>query len=263
MVGNLALSIIKQEELFFPEGEKLSLVIQSWSNAARDLNIHGFTKFKPFKFAHTTNADRSINETVHDIVALPISLQVFGPVPTKRGELYVKVTLRILDTQVAILAAGYITTDMLTLTWPPKTLEHSVSGIGNTRSITGTDPAVNTEISETVPTNAVWKLKSLRFTLVAAAVAVDRTVQVIIDDGTNILWTNRVHDVQQNAETRQYNFAKDLEFHATEDATGDLHSPLPSLILKAGYRIRTVTTNRDAGDNYSAPQLQVEEFLEE
>jgi hypothetical protein len=48
------------------------------------------------------------------------------------------------------LLQGYITTNAR-LAWPGSPIESSVNGPGRLRSITGTDPAANVEISEAVP----------------------------------------------------------------------------------------------------------------
>lgn len=164
-------------------------------------------------------------------------------------------------TPIATLLQGYVNS-ATRLAWPGSPLTPLTSGAGLLRLITGTDPAANVEISETVPTGARWKLRSFRFAFVADANVANRTIVLTIDDGATTLFeTSSAVAVTAN-QTPVYNAAPGLQFFTY--GTLAYHLPLPGeLWLPAGARIKTVTTNRQVGDNYGAPLYAVEEFLEQ
>lgn len=131
---------------------------------------------------------------------------------------------------------------------------------GEIVTYTGTDRAVNTEWTETVPSGKVWRLIAIRATLVTDGNAADRRVAVTITDGTNIVFKSTDESEQTASLTHAYNITKQTG-HAV--ASLDHYLPLPvadAFLLPAGFVIASVTTNIQAGDNWSAPVFMVEEF---
>lgn len=121
---------------------------------------------------------------------------------------------------------------------------------------TGTDQAAGTEVTETVPTGEVWKLLAVRFQLVSSGTAATRTVTLNIDDGSNIVWRRTSPGTQTASLTRNYLYLADLVGEdAAFDGNGDIKLFLPSTPLLPGWRVRTITTNIQAGDNFGAPLL--------
>lgn len=145
--------------------------------------------------------------------------------------------------------------------WPGSLLLTSLDVAGVLRSIAGTNPAAAAEITETVPTGARWRVRSASFTLVTDANVANREVTIVLDDGTTILFTSPSGFTHAASLTRRYSAAMIGAQTAPAQAT-DRQIVLPDLWLPGGSRLRTVTTNIQAGDDYSAPQLLVEETLE-
>jgi hypothetical protein len=113
----------------------------------------------------------------------------------------------------------------------------------------------------TVPTGARWRLVGLLATLVTDATASTRTVSLIIDDGTTALYRAAAQTGQTASLTVVYSFGAGLPSAAA--AGGVSINPLAeTLPLAAGYRVRTLTTNLAGGDNWSAPQLLIEEWIQ-
>ncbi len=131
---------------------------------------------------------------------------------------------------------------------------------GRIRSITGTDPAAQAEISETVPARRRWAIKSIFFHLVTDGTVANRHVSLIIDDGANVLWQITCASAHPASCDTTYSFAQIAAAEALVDCA--CFHPLPSLALPAGARIRTSTSLLKAGDNFSAPQLLVEEWID-
>lgn len=158
------------------------------------------------------------------------------------------------------LLQGYITTNAR-LAWPGSPIESSVAGGGRIRSITGTNPAANVEISETVPAGVRWRLYSFVFSLQTDANVANRDVNLIIDDGANEVWKAGGTATQAASVLRTYYGA--AAGFAPTIITGGTNVPLPeALYLSSGYRIRTSTNARQAGDDFTAPQYLVEEWIE-
>ncbi len=131
---------------------------------------------------------------------------------------------------------------------------------GRLRSITGTDPAAGAEISETVPDRRRWRILAVRFTLVTDDPVADRLVHLILDDGTNIFCDVCVTTAHAASITKTYNFSN---FGSTQlNPVTCLYIPLPPLPLSPGFRIRTATDLLEVTDDFSAPQLLVEEWID-
>lgn len=163
-------------------------------------------------------------------------------------------------TVLATLASGYVT-GVQPIAWPGGVTRSTLDGAGQLRSITGTNPAAGAEISETVPTGAQWKLHGLLLTLVTDATVANRVIHLVIDDGTADLahaptGANMAASITHRA---SYSVMGDKDGSAGNTISIAINAPFP---LRAGYRIRTSTTNLQAGDDYAAPQLLVDESLE-
>lgn len=162
--------------------------------------------------------------------------------------------------QVQLLASGYPTQGR-PLTWPQTTIENEGEGAGAIVSLTGTQPAAGAEISEAVPTNARWELLSFKYSLTTSATAATRNTSLLADDGTNVFWQGTQAGSGQAASlTYQYSHFPGATQVAGQSVIDIFASPI-GLQLTAGYRLRTNTLNLQAGDQYSAPQYLVREWL--
>ncbi len=131
---------------------------------------------------------------------------------------------------------------------------------GQILSITGADPDAGAEISEVVPARRRWRILAVRFTFVTDATVANRLVHLHIDDGTNTFVDICVTTAHEASATKTYNFSN---FGSTQlNPTNCLYIPLPPLPLSPGFRIRTATDLKEDGDNFSAPQLLVEEWID-
>jgi hypothetical protein len=132
---------------------------------------------------------------------------------------------------------------------------------GQIVTYTGSNPAGDgTEWSETVPTGRVWRILSIRATLVTDANAANRQVGVTLSDGTNVFFKSCSTSVQAASLTHSYTIA-DLPGAVVASAALEHQVPLPSMLLPAGTVIASVTTAKQATDNWGAPVFCVEEFF--
>ncbi len=155
------------------------------------------------------------------------------------------------------LASGIVTTT-LPLTFPGGAVHNPVEQLGAVRSIAGTNPAAGAEVSETVPTGARWLLHALSVRLVVDATVANREPMLTLDDGATVFARFPLAANITASQTRDLTWAA-VGAALTATQSNTLVVPLPPIPLLAGYRIRTVTANLQAADDYGAPQLLVEE----
>lgn len=115
-------------------------------------------------------------------------------------------------------------------------------------------PGAGADFSYTVPTGRRFSLESLDVSLTTSATVGNRTVQIVIDDGTNTLW-KWVSPVAQTAgQTIEYVGGMGAtEYSAARN--GVLAFALPAMTVTAGYRIRSVTAGIVAGDQFTAAHI--------
>lgn len=220
-----------------------------------------------FQRRHVPNTDRTSASTVWNAGSgWLLSLQVRATAATpRRGQCFavVEVVRGLLGAIVplATLLQDYVT-DTSRAAWPGSPIRASTEGPGVLRSITGTDPAAGAEISETVPTNARWRLHAIQFTLVTGITGATQEVALVLDDGTTAFARVPSGFTQVASTTIVYS-----SFHhaprntAAQDTTKNI--PLPRVDLQGGYRITTITNTIGGDDNYGAPQYLVEEWIED
>lgn len=160
---------------------------------------------------------------------------------------------------IQTLAEGMIDAHNVLL-WPGGTYEPTCAGQGYIRSVTGTAPAAGAEVTEVVPVNARWKLRTFRFVFTTSATVATRAVVLVIDDGTNALFAIEAPTSQAASLTNQYNYSQ-IGGRFGLGVGNNQSISIPDIILAPGWRVRTSTVALQAGDQYTAPQYNVEEFL--
>ncbi|MGB2711403.1 MAG: hypothetical protein WBC33_07785 [Conexibacter sp.] len=192
-----------------------------------------------------------------------LSAIVVGSAP-QRGHVFVRVDLMrgegAAGEFIATLIQGYVTATARRA-WPDSTIDDAVWGDGLLRAVAGTDPGAGVEISQTVPTNTRWRYLAMRYQLVTDGTAANRWAIIVLDDGTNVYFQSEPTAAIVASTTRQFNIGNGTQRQALANADFMLTFPV-DLRQPAGHRIRTATLNLQAGDNYAAPQLLVEEWLE-
>ena len=119
------------------------------------------------------------------------------------------------------------------------------------------------EIEEAVPTNVRWRLLGLQATLVTDATVANRRPTVVITDDADLdLFRFRGQADQAASLTMQHVFSPQQYLAGSDGARAHYVLP-PDTFLPQGWKFKTVTANIAAGDNWGAPQIWVEEWLEE
>jgi len=221
---------------------------------------------QPFRDRHVANTDRTAATSVirlgegwlQEVTAIvstgtPMLGQTFARVDLVRGDGAGR-------NVHATLLQGPITA-FHRAAWPGSPVQTTLGLPGALRSITGTDPAAGAELAETVPTGARWRFISLRVSLTTDANAANRVPQLIFDDGTNVFAGAAGNFNQTAGATFVYHFVAAGVSHAQSSVSVQVATPA-NLLIPAGGRIRSSTGGIQVGDNFTAPQYLVEEWLE-
>lgn len=256
---------------FYMTGED-ALQISGWNITAsarlrasvRFLGLDGRIQANEHDLALTT--DRVIASLVRQLGEgwlLGLTLRVVGAT-SLYGATYARAQIvRGLEASgivLGTLCAGYVTSAQ-PIAFPGGRVLSGFEGPGNFRSITGTDPAANTEFSETVPAGVRWRLAGLQVSFTTDATAANRFPRLLIDDGTLTVFSSDPGGAQ--AASLVYNYASGDGVQRLANAFVTQLWTVPNvMILLPGYRLRSVTFSMQAGDNYAAPQLYVEEWID-
>lgn len=136
-------------------------------------------------------------------------------------------------------------------------LTHTKPHFESPEIVAGTNQAAGVEISEVVPSTRAWTLYAVFFRLVTSATVANRRPHLVIDDGnSNIIFRSPAGAVQAASATVDYAFCN-TNVRETAVTDGVLMAPMPALILHPGWRVRTITTAIQAGDDFGAPSLLV------
>jgi hypothetical protein len=127
---------------------------------------------------------------------------------------------------------------------------------GRLVTVASSDPAAGAEISVTVPARTIYKLVGARVALVTDATVSNRTVQLTVDDGTTVFNLFPSPSTQAASLTYNYNFTAGAN-NATVLNNNVVVGIGQDLLLPSTYRIRTLTNNIQAGDNFGIMTLFV------
>lgn len=216
---------------------------------------------------HTPNSDRTIATSFYHIgTGFLLNVHVRASAGSPRiGQVYaILEVVRTINTTVrpiALLYQGYVT-DTMRFGWPNSPTRPSADGPGVVRSVTGTDPAAGAEFTETVPTNARWSLYSLAVVFVTSSAAAGREPRIVCDDGTTTFFQSDPPASQAASET--WTWVASVGVPRTSRVSTSQVWGFPSqMILMGASRVRSSTTAIQTGDNWAAPQMLLEEWIED
>lgn len=164
-------------------------------------------------------------------------------------------------TRLATLLQGYVTRSQ-ELAFPGSPVVTSEEGGGVIRTITGSNPAANSEWSETVPTGARWHLQGVSARLVASAAAGNRSPALTVVSGGVNLGFFPIPSIQVPSESREWYWWNGTPYDVQITGAHYIGGLPNDLIVLGGETITTATNNFQAGDDWQAPTLRVREWLE-
>ncbi len=252
-------------------GANDNLLITAWNSVAgMTLTVRGRILqpgggITPFEQTITPTADRvATSAVILQGESFLLALTISAGAASKRGQCFVQAAVSYGDQAVppifGVLAQDYVHSGHQ-LTWPGGRVFSSTEGPGVLRRVTGADPAAGAELSVTVPTGARWRVLSLEATLVTGAAVANRRVQWVLDDGATEYFRIVVGSDQTASQTVRYTLTMYHSGHTVRILV--MVEPLLIVgLIPAGHRLRTVTNLIAAADDWGAPELLVEEWIE-
>lgn len=220
----------------------------------------------PFQHRFTPTSDRALNQRQFffgEGYLMNVFIEVQGT-SAIRGQTFAILHVIHGDIPTAIIKAILIS-DYITagtgIGWPGGRLHASIEGPGAIRIITGINPTAGSEISESVPTNARWRLIGLRLGFNTNANVAARRPKLIISNGPGFAEIPVVISIPASTVAVLTWLAGGAAY--AFDAATQIMPLANDMILPQETVIETETSNLQAGDDYSPPQFQVEEWIEE
>jgi hypothetical protein len=124
------------------------------------------------------------------------------------------------------------------------------------------NPGAGAEWTTTVPAGKFWRVLSVHYKLVNDATVATRISRLTFDDGTAAgIAYKGFNDIGQTASvTSDYSWAPGVGMPGVPAASTTCRTEaIPELVLSAGHRVRTITGNIQAADQYSEIVLLVDE----
>lgn len=193
-----------------------------------------------------------------------LAVTIFPTVARTRGQTFVNASLVRAGAGVnqilVVLFSDYVGFDFVE-GWPNGRVIFPRESTGWVHSIQQANPAAGADFALTMATKQAVRIDSFSAILTASATVANRNVEVIVDDGANIVWRTSA------AASITAGQVATLSATGTNQPTGVVTTTLtvaipPELLLAPGWRIRTATTGIQAGDQWSAIWFNVEEWLD-
>ena len=167
--------------------------------------------------------------------------------------------LSLLATQTQ-LCAGYLN-NMGLVSWPVTGIVNPREGNGVPRNNSVGNPGAGAEWTYTVAGALREQLVSIHATLATAVAVANRQVTLVVDDGANTLWESTPGPVQAASLTWDYTGAG-FGYAPTNVLTKVSVHVDPSIVMQAGFRVRTVTTNIQGADQWSNIRLLTRQWID-
>jgi hypothetical protein len=216
-----------------------------------------------YTFVPTT--DRSLTTTEFGIgEGYLLNVSVFTEGVSEAGGTYVRLQVirgrGAAATVLGTIVQGYVTTSQ-DLAWPGSPIERADEGAGYYRIVTGTTPAAGSTWSETVPTGATWEPIAIACQLVASAAVATRSILLSIQvaSGEHLFDVRAPSDITAG-QTGHFFWAPGASQADYVSGTGGIVTCLPiGLRVIESNVIQAISTNLQAGDQYSEIKLSVRE----
>jgi len=159
------------------------------------------------------------------------------------------------------LLLGDYTDQFSDIGWPGGPQHHYLEGPGYKHSIQQANPGAGADFVFATAARQRVRVESFTAQFAASAAAANRNIEVIVDDGANVVWRTSVPAVVTASQTVQVSGTGSNQ--PTGIVTTDFTVLIPpGLILPPSWRLRTATASIQAGDQWSAIWLNAEEWLE-
>jgi hypothetical protein len=263
---NLAVPFLTRDMLAFQEGTAFSLVLKGITTISDDLTIRGFTKEGIFTLKYHTVGDGNPETKTFNLPDIPIFVQISDEsLHFPAQSTYFNLFLALNGSKVGQLCAGNISVGQ-SISWPNTQFTQARPGGGYLRVATvGSAPAAGIEFGDSLAGDGLtWKLQGIRIRLVTSAAAANRRPHFILKHtATGKKLLEFFSDIDQTAgQTIDYQIQGVGVIPDSLD-NSVIIVPMPNnILINAAIELNTLTTNLQAGDQWAAPVVYAEEWLE-
>ncbi len=211
----------------------------------------------------STRALQDFTVTLGEGFLLSVAVQVALGTPS-RGQVFC--SLGILRSAAAgsgiyqMLLADYVVGSN-PIGWPGGRIIDPREGPGVVRSSTLANPAAGADWTFTVPTNARWRVQSVKGILTTSAAVANRVPRILLNDGASNVY---IGTPNQSVPAGSNPFVSGAPITATAAANvTDVLVPLPpTMYLEPGYTISSSTVGIQGADQWSGLVINVEEWID-
>jgi len=246
--------------LRFEHGAEFELTGNIKSSSDRLVRISGYTKDRPFTFQVQTGAGFTSNDFAFRIPEMPIAVIVSDDsgIATQNSA-YVELNFSVEGTPFMHLCKGHLGPNQ-PLGWPDSPPLSPMQDKGETVVITTANPGAGSEVSLTTEAQSWLLVHSFACQFVTDATVANRRVQLRATVGGSLVLGLASPADQPASETHIYSWSAGST--SLFDGTGFVQQggfPV-NVLFPPGTVIFTLTTNLQAGDNFSAGVLLVSRF---
>jgi hypothetical protein len=163
-------------------------------------------------------------------------------------------------TQGSLLISGYPAGTSV-LGWPFSTLQNASDGQGFLSNVAVGNPAAGADWTYTVPAGLRQRFIGAVAQLTASAAVANRTVILVLDDGTNTL-ASATSPVPQTASQAIVYEAGNWPYSQSVAGVSTYLTFPPGIVLMGGSRVRVSTVNLQAADQWSVIRVYVESWVD-
>lgn len=202
------------------------------------------------------------------LIAITVTPDVNGGTPVSMGMAYVQVHLLNAPvytaiSQIQVTFIGEQCASEYTVAWPNNTIKQPSDQKGYNKVLVLGDGVAGSPFVWTPTTALRYRIKSIRFILVTAVAAANRSVQLNVYDGTgNNGLTCNPAVVQVASKTYQYNFfpgAAVVAGDTTNQATVEVSCPMPVVEgMGNSFRLEANAFNLQAADQFKSMVVTAE-----
>lgn len=210
-------------------------------------------------------ASTSVTRLISGVEGFLLSLTAIATQATTRGGAYVRVWLNrgaaALTNCQQLLLSDYVT-NVLPTSWPSGIPQDTTSGFGLMLSLAGTSPAAGADFTGANGSLVRWRLQSLSAILTTSVAVANRNIEFALTDAGGLT-------VFRAGATASVPASTTAHVTCTPGGTqvsvvgSTLMIPLPALVMMPlNYGFKTITTNLQAADQWSAIQMVVEQWFD-
>ena len=255
MVDNIVKSIPLVTRDAFPWGPSLQIdvEVQTLTYVTGDIQVSGMTKEGPFVFQIPSTGSGTMETTYITLSDYPIFFTIHTSDDTIGvTEIWASAFLRVNKTRLFNLANGHVSYQS-PLSWPYQPINKEINELSKLSTVDSDSPAAGSEVLMTTDNNVLNRIRSVVVVLDTDATVANRRVHLQITDSADNVIYEHFPSIDQAANTI-YRYVFTSTPHVADEFDNNcIVCAIPNNIsLSTGMKIKTLTTNIQAGDQFTS-----------